>query len=90
MEEFHKDRSWDEYTVLYVNNTSHIFSEDNDKILIRRAQNTMAALNEYFSANDLLWNALKTQTLLFSNRNSDTIKFSYKNKDLQSNRLLIL
>ena len=57
-----------EYTVLYADDTSLIFSEKNDEMLLCKVRTAMDTLGEYFLANDLMLNVSKTQTLVFGNR----------------------
>ena len=57
-----------EYTVLYADDTSLIFSEKNDKMLLCKVRTAMDTPEEYFLANDLMLNVSKTQTLVIKNR----------------------
>lgn len=58
----------DIYTVLYADDTTLIFSEENNEMLLSSVSNTADVLEKYFSENDLLMNVSKTQLLLFGNR----------------------
>ena len=57
-----------EYTVLYADDTSLIFSEKNDEMLLCKVRTAMDTLEEYFLANDLMLNVSKTQNPRIWNR----------------------
>lgn len=74
----------DEYVVLYADDTSLIFSEENEEIILHKVHTALDALNEYFSVNDLLLNVLKTQTLIFGNRTEKSTALYYNGGELKS------
>lgn len=73
-----------DYMVLYADDTTLIFAEDDRDILLQRVDSAVRSLNEYFVANDLLMNVNKTQTLLFSNRNNDAVTTAFEGNDFVS------
>lgn len=77
--------------VLYADDTTLIFSENDRNLLLQKVINTMDTLNEYFSANDLLLNIDKTQTLYFGNRNNENLTVHYRgNNFVSSDHVLFL
>ena len=74
----------EDYMVLYADDTTLIFAEDDRDLLLRRVDSAVESLNEYFIANDLLMNVGKTQTLLFSNRSNDNLTINYEGNSFVS------
>ena len=74
----------EDYMVLYADDTTLIFAEDDRDLLLRRVDSAVESLNEYFIANDLLMNVGKTQTLLFSNRSNDNLIINYEGNSFVS------
>lgn len=73
-----------EFTILYADDTTLIFSEESPHAMLTSVQGACEALDEYFSAHDLLINAQKTQCLFFGNRIENTLSFTYRNINIQS------
>ena len=74
----------EDYMVLYADDTTLIFAEDDRDLLLRRVDSAVESLNEYFIANDLLMNVGKTQTLLFSNRSNKNLTSTYEGNSFVS------
>ena len=74
----------EDYMVLYADDTTLIFAEDDRDLLLRRVDSGVESLNKYFIANDLLMNVGKTQTLLFSNRSNDNLTINYDGNNFVS------
>lgn len=80
-----------EYMVLYADDTTLIFKEDNKDLLLQKMVNTLDLVRQYFASNDLLLNISKTQTILFSNRSNERVTVTYDNIDVVSgNEILFL
>ena len=73
-----------EYMVLYADDTTLIFAEENKELLLQKVVNAVDSLKEYFFSNDLYMNVTKTQTLLFSNKNNESLTITYEDNDLES------
>lgn len=73
-----------EYTILYADDTTLIFSEENPHAMLTSVQRACKALDRHFSAHDLLINAQKTQCLFFGYRIENTLSFTYRNINIQS------
>lgn len=65
-----------EYTILYADDTTLIFSEDDSELHLTKIYTEVDILDRYFSVNDLLLNVYKTQTIQFSLIQIKTWKFN--------------
>ena len=74
----------EDYMVLYADDTTLIFAEDDRDLLLRRVDSAVESPNKYFIVNDLLMNVNKTQTLLFLNRSNDNPTINYDGNNFVS------
>ena len=73
-----------QHIVLYADDITLIFSEDNSSDMLINVDRACGILDRYFAASDLLLNIPKTQCVVFGNRKETEFIFTYNGININS------